>query len=208
VVWVEVEGVLFKFWSGNTFKRLAAKWGELLDVDDQEESPCKTREPKPYRYQRNSVGWSLCACGFLKTELAGTIHVKFPPEAYHKYSPLPLLNRILLQSDELKQFARASGGPKVVTVQKKMANETDMGFSDHVISLENKFQEVHDTDFVSPFGVGLTLLSQESPDSVSPGLLRASDRRSESTSSSDSSNYISSFVSSRGSSARLIFWIF
>nr|GEY24851.1 Toll/interleukin-1 receptor (TIR) domain-containing protein [Tanacetum cinerariifolium] len=32
VVWVEVEGVLFKFWSGNTFKRLAAKWGELLDV--------------------------------------------------------------------------------------------------------------------------------------------------------------------------------
>nr|GEV30808.1 RNA-directed DNA polymerase, eukaryota, reverse transcriptase zinc-binding domain protein [Tanacetum cinerariifolium] len=38
VVWVEVEGVPFKFWSGNTFKRLAAKWGELLDDDDQEES--------------------------------------------------------------------------------------------------------------------------------------------------------------------------
>ncbi|GJT19198.1 nucleotide-binding alpha-beta plait domain-containing protein [Tanacetum coccineum] len=38
VVWVEVEGVPFKFWSENTFKRLAAKWGELLDVDDQEES--------------------------------------------------------------------------------------------------------------------------------------------------------------------------
>ncbi|GJU23903.1 RNA-directed DNA polymerase, eukaryota [Tanacetum coccineum] len=37
VVWVEVEGVPFKFWSENTFKRLAAKWGELLDVDDQEE---------------------------------------------------------------------------------------------------------------------------------------------------------------------------
>nr|GEZ22486.1 nucleotide-binding alpha-beta plait domain-containing protein [Tanacetum cinerariifolium] len=29
VVWVEVEGDPFKFWSGNTFKRLAAKWGEL-----------------------------------------------------------------------------------------------------------------------------------------------------------------------------------
>ncbi|GJW52675.1 RNA-directed DNA polymerase, eukaryota [Tanacetum coccineum] len=38
VVWVEVEGVPFKFWSGNTFKRIAAKWGELLDIDDQEES--------------------------------------------------------------------------------------------------------------------------------------------------------------------------
>ncbi|GJY25825.1 nucleotide-binding alpha-beta plait domain-containing protein [Tanacetum coccineum] len=37
VVWVEVEGVPFKFWSENTFKRLVAKWGELLDVDDQEE---------------------------------------------------------------------------------------------------------------------------------------------------------------------------
>nr|GEZ96804.1 RNA-directed DNA polymerase, eukaryota, reverse transcriptase zinc-binding domain protein [Tanacetum cinerariifolium] len=32
VVRVEVEGVPFKFWSGNTFKRLATKWGELLDV--------------------------------------------------------------------------------------------------------------------------------------------------------------------------------
>nr|GEW87702.1 nucleotide-binding alpha-beta plait domain-containing protein [Tanacetum cinerariifolium] len=32
VVWVEVEGVPFKFWSGNTFKRLAVKWGELLEV--------------------------------------------------------------------------------------------------------------------------------------------------------------------------------
>ncbi|GJS97641.1 RNA-directed DNA polymerase, eukaryota [Tanacetum coccineum] len=37
VVWVEVEGVPFKFWSENTFKRLVAKCRELLDVDDQEE---------------------------------------------------------------------------------------------------------------------------------------------------------------------------
>ncbi|PWA66807.1 hypothetical protein CTI12_AA130650 [Artemisia annua] len=37
IVWVEIEGVPFKLWSGNTFKRLAAKWGDLLDVDDQEE---------------------------------------------------------------------------------------------------------------------------------------------------------------------------
>nr|GEW27517.1 nucleotide-binding alpha-beta plait domain-containing protein [Tanacetum cinerariifolium] len=35
---VEIKGVPFKLWSGNTFKRLAAKWGDLLDVDDQEES--------------------------------------------------------------------------------------------------------------------------------------------------------------------------
>ncbi|GJW00685.1 RNA-directed DNA polymerase, eukaryota, reverse transcriptase zinc-binding domain protein [Tanacetum coccineum] len=38
IVWVEVEGVPLKFWSGNTFKRIAEKWGELLDVDDQEEN--------------------------------------------------------------------------------------------------------------------------------------------------------------------------
>nr|GEV13927.1 RNA-directed DNA polymerase, eukaryota [Tanacetum cinerariifolium] len=37
IVWVEIEGVPFKLWSKNTFKRNAAKWGELLDVDDQEE---------------------------------------------------------------------------------------------------------------------------------------------------------------------------
>ncbi|GJT38145.1 RNA-directed DNA polymerase, eukaryota [Tanacetum coccineum] len=38
IVWVEIEGVLFKLWSGNTFKRIASKWGDLLDVDDQEET--------------------------------------------------------------------------------------------------------------------------------------------------------------------------
>nr|GEZ36427.1 RNA-directed DNA polymerase, eukaryota [Tanacetum cinerariifolium] len=37
IVWVEIEGVPFKLWSKNTFKRISAKWGELLDVDDQEE---------------------------------------------------------------------------------------------------------------------------------------------------------------------------
>nr|GEV80527.1 RNA-directed DNA polymerase, eukaryota, reverse transcriptase zinc-binding domain protein [Tanacetum cinerariifolium] len=38
IAWVEVEGIPFKLWSGNTFNRIANKWGELLDVDDQEES--------------------------------------------------------------------------------------------------------------------------------------------------------------------------
>nr|GEX60484.1 RNA-directed DNA polymerase, eukaryota, reverse transcriptase zinc-binding domain protein [Tanacetum cinerariifolium] len=37
IVWVEVEGILFKVWSRNTFNRIAAKWGELLDFDDQED---------------------------------------------------------------------------------------------------------------------------------------------------------------------------
>nr|GEY86773.1 nucleotide-binding alpha-beta plait domain-containing protein [Tanacetum cinerariifolium] len=32
IIWVEIEGVPFKLWSNNTFKRIAAKWGELLDV--------------------------------------------------------------------------------------------------------------------------------------------------------------------------------
>nr|GEY80041.1 nucleotide-binding alpha-beta plait domain-containing protein [Tanacetum cinerariifolium] len=38
IAWVEVEGVLFKLWSNNTFKRIAGRWGELLDIDDQEEA--------------------------------------------------------------------------------------------------------------------------------------------------------------------------
>nr|GEV41620.1 RNA-directed DNA polymerase, eukaryota [Tanacetum cinerariifolium] len=38
IVWVETEGIPFKLWTGYTFKCIAAKWGELLDVDDQENS--------------------------------------------------------------------------------------------------------------------------------------------------------------------------
>nr|GFA33279.1 RNA-directed DNA polymerase, eukaryota [Tanacetum cinerariifolium] len=38
IAWVEVKGVLFKLWSGNTFSRIANKWGKLLDVDDQEDT--------------------------------------------------------------------------------------------------------------------------------------------------------------------------
>nr|GEY47068.1 RNA-directed DNA polymerase, eukaryota, reverse transcriptase zinc-binding domain protein [Tanacetum cinerariifolium] len=37
IVWVEIEGIPFKLWSNTTFKWIAAKWGELLGVDDQEE---------------------------------------------------------------------------------------------------------------------------------------------------------------------------
>ncbi|GJT02284.1 hypothetical protein Tco_0823453 [Tanacetum coccineum] len=31
IAWVDVEGIPFKFWSGKTFKKIATKWGELLD---------------------------------------------------------------------------------------------------------------------------------------------------------------------------------
>nr|GEV66451.1 hypothetical protein [Tanacetum cinerariifolium] len=37
IAWLEVEGIPFKLWSDNTFKRIATKWGELLDIDDQNE---------------------------------------------------------------------------------------------------------------------------------------------------------------------------
>nr|GEW96669.1 nucleotide-binding alpha-beta plait domain-containing protein [Tanacetum cinerariifolium] len=38
IAWVEVEGFPFKFWTKNTFNKIATKWGRLLDVDDQDES--------------------------------------------------------------------------------------------------------------------------------------------------------------------------
>nr|GEU96001.1 nucleotide-binding alpha-beta plait domain-containing protein [Tanacetum cinerariifolium] len=38
IAWVETEGIPFKLWTCYTFKRIVAKWGELLDVDDQEDS--------------------------------------------------------------------------------------------------------------------------------------------------------------------------
>ncbi|GKA80109.1 RNA-directed DNA polymerase, eukaryota [Tanacetum coccineum] len=37
VAWVEIEGIPLKFWSDNTFKWIASKWGTLLSVDDSEE---------------------------------------------------------------------------------------------------------------------------------------------------------------------------
>nr|GEW63904.1 nucleotide-binding alpha-beta plait domain-containing protein [Tanacetum cinerariifolium] len=38
IAWVKIEGIPFKLWSGNTFKRIAAKWGVMLDIEDQEEA--------------------------------------------------------------------------------------------------------------------------------------------------------------------------
>ncbi|GJT10227.1 nucleotide-binding alpha-beta plait domain-containing protein [Tanacetum coccineum] len=38
IVWIEIEGVPFRLWSCNTFKRIASKWGVLLDIDDPEET--------------------------------------------------------------------------------------------------------------------------------------------------------------------------
>ncbi|GJT48565.1 RNA-directed DNA polymerase, eukaryota [Tanacetum coccineum] len=38
IAWVEVEGIPFKLWTDNSFKRIASKWGDLLDVDDQEDT--------------------------------------------------------------------------------------------------------------------------------------------------------------------------
>nr|GFB89154.1 nucleotide-binding alpha-beta plait domain-containing protein [Tanacetum cinerariifolium] len=38
VVDMKVEGVPFKFWAGKTFNRIAAKWGDLLEVDDMGEN--------------------------------------------------------------------------------------------------------------------------------------------------------------------------
>ncbi|GJW97621.1 hypothetical protein Tco_0179429, partial [Tanacetum coccineum] len=35
VTWAEIEGVPCKLWSGNTFSRIASRWGTLLDGDDR-----------------------------------------------------------------------------------------------------------------------------------------------------------------------------
>ncbi|GJV33656.1 nucleotide-binding alpha-beta plait domain-containing protein [Tanacetum coccineum] len=37
IAWVELEGIPFKLWSEKTFKRIASKWGEMLDTEDQED---------------------------------------------------------------------------------------------------------------------------------------------------------------------------
>ncbi|GJR45012.1 RNA-directed DNA polymerase, eukaryota [Tanacetum coccineum] len=37
IMWVDVEGVPLKMWSFNTFKKIGAKWGTLLDVENKED---------------------------------------------------------------------------------------------------------------------------------------------------------------------------
>ncbi|PWA76286.1 hypothetical protein CTI12_AA064830 [Artemisia annua] len=37
VTWVEIESLPLKMWSENTFKRVASKWGVLLDMDDKQD---------------------------------------------------------------------------------------------------------------------------------------------------------------------------
>ena len=38
IAWVEVEGVPFKLWSNKTFGCIANEWGNLLDVDDEDDT--------------------------------------------------------------------------------------------------------------------------------------------------------------------------
>nr|GEV09273.1 nucleotide-binding alpha-beta plait domain-containing protein [Tanacetum cinerariifolium] len=38
IAWVETEGIPFKLWTENTFKRIVSRWGVFLSVDDQEDS--------------------------------------------------------------------------------------------------------------------------------------------------------------------------
>ncbi|GKA98527.1 RNA-directed DNA polymerase, eukaryota, reverse transcriptase zinc-binding domain protein [Tanacetum coccineum] len=38
IMWVEVEGVPLKLWTTNTFRKIASKWGDLIDIDDIQET--------------------------------------------------------------------------------------------------------------------------------------------------------------------------
>ncbi|GJY46089.1 nucleotide-binding alpha-beta plait domain-containing protein [Tanacetum coccineum] len=71
IVWVEIEGVPFKLWSGNTFKKIAAKWGKVfwirakevpgwvpdfLDESDDDESDVESKGDDPITHDSGSVG--------------------------------------------------------------------------------------------------------------------------------------------------------
>jgi hypothetical protein len=68
IVWVEVEGIPFKFWSGSTFKRIAAKWGDLLDFDDHLEMS--------YHSKRLCIQTKVCSNIFenFKIVFRGKVH--------------------------------------------------------------------------------------------------------------------------------------
>ncbi|GJW92992.1 nucleotide-binding alpha-beta plait domain-containing protein [Tanacetum coccineum] len=55
ILWVEIEGVPFKLWSKNTFKKIASKWGEILDTEDQEEDGFYTKRLCIYSKLENNI---------------------------------------------------------------------------------------------------------------------------------------------------------
>nr|GEU84388.1 homeodomain-like protein [Tanacetum cinerariifolium] len=166
--------------------------------------PCITSVNKIHKHKKDQslIGINeivlVGVCLMLIAIFKGTIHVKCPPEAYHN---LGAFQNSLFFGSKNRETPLATLGALETASTSKAAYWSGLhetfrkGIWKLTVENNESQTKVHDIDFVSPFGLGLTLLSQESPDSVSPGLLRASDKRSESTSSSDSS--ISSFVSSR-----------
>ncbi|GJT71688.1 nucleotide-binding alpha-beta plait domain-containing protein [Tanacetum coccineum] len=51
----EIEGVPFKLWSKNTFKKIASKRGEILDTEDQEEDDFYTKRLCIYSKLENNI---------------------------------------------------------------------------------------------------------------------------------------------------------
>ncbi|GJZ14674.1 DIE2/ALG10 family protein [Tanacetum coccineum] len=43
VTWVDIEGIPLKLWTSNTFKKIASRWGTLIDVDKSEDENFHSR---------------------------------------------------------------------------------------------------------------------------------------------------------------------
>ncbi|GJZ75837.1 nucleotide-binding alpha-beta plait domain-containing protein [Tanacetum coccineum] len=72
IAWVEIEGIPFKLWSSKMCNSIATKWGELLDVDDEEETFGSYKNGKPPKKSVES-GDNLISSGhFKKSELPRT----------------------------------------------------------------------------------------------------------------------------------------
>ncbi|GKE46881.1 nucleotide-binding alpha-beta plait domain-containing protein [Tanacetum coccineum] len=61
IAWVEIEGIPFKLWSSKMCNRIATKWGELLDVDDKEET-CYHSKRRSKGYQQGGRVGSYKNC--------------------------------------------------------------------------------------------------------------------------------------------------
>ncbi|GKD00853.1 nucleotide-binding alpha-beta plait domain-containing protein, partial [Tanacetum coccineum] len=68
IAWVDVERIPFKFWSEKTFKKIATKWGELLDVDDHDEMS--------FHSKRICIHTKICSniCENFKIVFKGKVH--------------------------------------------------------------------------------------------------------------------------------------
>ncbi|GJV25404.1 RNA-directed DNA polymerase, eukaryota, reverse transcriptase zinc-binding domain protein [Tanacetum coccineum] len=143
IAWVDVEGIPFKFWSGKTFKKIATKWGELLDVDDHDEMSFHSKRIAFTRKYVPNI------CENLKIVFKGKVHwieLKKLPAGYPSSPKMKRMMIILNRNSSavnsrILNSAQISSGftPSVEKNGSKSKDDQVQNISDNQLNGDNEF---------------------------------------------------------------------